>query len=152
MCLSIILLIIIYINEGYFISSPYISYTLVFIFLIGLVMYLYAKYMEIKLQRLKKNGMRYEAEIKRIIPSLYFKIKGYRTFVIQCSYHNNTGKECIAKSKLVSLRKSSKLFYFDNSVLMPDTDYRVTVYENSNNSYDCFVEVCAEIKSNLWFR
>jgi len=73
-------------------------------FLIGLCVYIPVKYRKIKHERLKKEGVCYDAEIVRLLPNVYIQIGNNVSVYAECNYINQDGKTRTVKSGLFSLR------------------------------------------------
>ena len=72
-------------------------------FLIGLCVYIPVKYRKTGHERLKKEGVCYDAEIARLLPNTYIQIGNNVSVYAECSYINQEGKTRTVKSGLFSL-------------------------------------------------
>ena len=71
-------------------------------FILGICFYMYARNKYIKNELLKREGIRYDAEIVRIVPKPYIYINypiAQRTARAECSYINKQNKKCLEKSE-----------------------------------------------------
>ena len=66
-------------------------------FIMGLCFYIPVKSAISKLDRLKKDGFCYDAEIVRLLPNYKVHIRGYVTLYAECIYKNQD-KVCLIKS------------------------------------------------------
>jgi hypothetical protein len=68
-------------------------------FIMGMCFYLIAKRGSVRRERLKADGLAYDAEIVRVLPYNYLRITGYIAGHLECSYRNDEGKTCLVKSE-----------------------------------------------------
>lgn len=68
--------------------------------IIGGGFWYYAKSVESKRERLKREGLCYEAEIVRIVPNGMFRVGASVSVHIECRYINHEDKSCLVKSGL----------------------------------------------------
>jgi len=76
-------------------------------------------------ERLKKEGLKFEAE--RIDVKWIYKAGIYSNARVECSYINNNGELCLVKSKMILART--------------DTDFGALIYVNPQDPTDYVVEV-----------
>ena len=98
-------------------------------FIFGILFFISAKWESDKLKRLKKDGIRYDAKIERVMRNNYgirmgSMISGYA----ECGYQNREEKICLVKSNSFLLEEQNP-------------DYKASVYVNPNNPKDYAVEI-----------
>jgi hypothetical protein len=131
------------------IGSPFhVHYGVLFGVLIlipGISIFLYSKKKHQRLLQFIENGYSCATRNSHMLPCRFFKIKGFILFYIGCIYQNQEGVTCYAKSDLLYIKKSVKMIFTDNSVLIPHINYCATVYINRNAPNDFHVAVYAEL-------
>jgi len=68
--------------------------------LLSIIFFIIGKYPEAKLKKLKKTGIKYNAEISRLVPNYFIRIGLYVTVYAECVYINKLGQGCMIKSSL----------------------------------------------------
>jgi len=131
---SLLLFIIIFLSNNIFQSlfwgTTYFSIFGVVWLVIGICFYIPAKLSDIKRERLKKEGVRYDAEIVQFMTNPFINGYGsvYKVVYAQCNYQNQDGKIYPVKSELYLLNCPKELL---NAV----------VYVNHKDPKDYYVEV-----------
>ncbi len=97
-------------------------------------MYFFSKYQEHKLNRLKKDGQHFSAEVINISPNHMIRFGGYITVRVFCRYHNQFGQVVNIHSPLICL--DIAMFFEPNK-----EDLKVNVYVNPDNSEDYCVDI-----------
>ena len=104
--------------------------------ILGIVFYPPVKISNNKDERLKKEGIRYEAQIVKLIPNYLIRISGSSPVNAECKYLNQDNKICLIKSGL----------FLQNTVSKEDLS--AVVYVNSKNPRDYFVEISSNDETN----
>jgi len=111
-------------------------------FILGLCFYMYVRNKYIKNQQLKREGIRYDAEIVRTVPKpyMYMRFGSYVNMAVhaECSYINNENKLCLVKSE-------SFMQYNPNEKL------KASVYVSRGDPKDYFVDIQLETEANIQF-
>ena len=97
--------------------------------ILGVLFLLSSKWEKDKLQRLKKGGLCFDAEIKRVKRNNYgIRVGSIISGFAECSYINREGETCVVKSNSFILDEQNP-------------DYTASVYVNSVNPKDYSVEI-----------
>jgi len=92
-----------------------------------------------KYERLKKEGIRYDAQIEQLVPNNLIRVGGSSPVRAECSYLNQECKICLVSSGLFLLN------------YIPKEDLNAVVYVNSKNPKDYFVEISTKVETNIKF-
>jgi hypothetical protein len=93
---------------------------------------------KLKLQRLKRNGAKYESAIEGLNPLNGMKVMNYLTFRADCSYVNDEGKICLVRSHAMLMSK------FDGA-----ENIIAHIYVNRTNPKDYAVELLKPSGRNI---
>lgn len=116
-------------------------------FVLGMCFYLYGKSTYVKRERLKMNGVAYDAEVVRILPNPIIRIYSYVSAVVECGYRNHEGKTCLVKSGTLLLSR----VFFPYLTVKENGPLYAKVYVNRNNPADYAVEVYIETAPSVKF-
>jgi hypothetical protein len=108
-------------------------------FAIGMCFYLPARRAGDKRNRLKADGLSYDAEIMRVLPCNYVRVSGYVSAHLECSYRNQEGKICLVKSECLLLDYGA----FSYSCKADNGSMSAKVYVSRDNPKVYSVEVTA---------
>ena len=110
-------------------------------FILGLCFYMYVRNKYIKNELLKREGIRYDAEIVRIVPKPYIYINypiAQITAHAECSYTNKNNKICLVKSESFTQYN-------------PNEKLKACVYVSRENPKDYFVDISLESETDVQF-
>ncbi|MCL2772480.1 MAG: hypothetical protein FWD71_03935 [Oscillospiraceae bacterium] len=117
--------------------------------ILGICFYLYSRFE--KSEQLKKDGVRYDAEIVRILPGYnmrvgFGKYNSANAAYVECFYRNQESKTCLVKSDLIMLDYAVNYFGDNGKELL-----NAAVYVSPKDPRDYFVEISpkAEVTSQF---
>ncbi|MCL2416208.1 MAG: hypothetical protein FWD01_05265 [Defluviitaleaceae bacterium] len=92
-----------------------------------------------RLKELSEDGISYEAEIIRLIPSLHTRVGSYATVYVECVYINKQNQRCMVKS--------GKFLWHSNAI---SAGLKATVYVDRDNprKYAVKMEMTKDINQN----
>lgn len=97
-------------RPGLFLSNALGFLGIVF-FIIGLILVLYANQFDAKASRLMKTGLCYPGDVRAMYrANTGFKISGFQTFYVECTYQNKENETCYVTSRLLCARKNKAFF------------------------------------------
>ena len=101
-----------------------------------------------RIQRLKKEGKEFKAELLRLLPTRHIRAFGYLSFYVECSCKNQRGEVRLLRSKLFFMRKKdympeAALYKLNLSSMKPFNELEIVVYAGVNDEDNYHVEIRA---------
>jgi len=106
--------------------------------ILGIGFYLPVKISNRKGERLKKEGIRYDAQIEQLVPNYYIRIGGSSPVRAECKYLNQDNKICLVRSGL----------FLQNT---PQGGLSAVVYVSRKDPRDYFVEISSKAGTDIEF-
>jgi hypothetical protein len=123
---------------------------------LGGVFWLIAQNGRYKEERLKREGLCYEAEVIRLVPNIMVRIGHSYAMYAECSYINSEGKTCLVRSSSFTMQSMG---VFANGPIRSEGNkegLEAKVYVNKADPRDYFVEIrdnkIADIKADYDYR
>ena len=99
--------------------------------LAALVLGLVARRQRARVERLKRDGERYDAHITRVYENPYYRVNYVRPLIVECGYKDKLGKTYLVKSRNIWV----------NPLLVKEDRLQARVYVSAVNPRDYYVEV-----------
>ena len=124
---------------------------------IGGVCWVIAQNGRYRSERLKREGLCYDAEVIRLVPNMMIRINASYAMHAECGYINAEGKTCLVRSGLFTM---PSMGIFANGPIRAEANkdgLESKVYVNKNDPRDYFVEIrendkIADIKADYDYR